>query len=51
MQNVVDEVVKEVEKVIFGKKVEIELSLACFFAGGHLTNRGYSGCWQNMLCS
>lgn len=36
MQNKIEEAVKEVSKVVFGKEKQIRLALCCLFAGGHL---------------
>lgn len=36
MQNKIEDAVKEVSKVVFGKDKQIRLALCCLFAGGHL---------------
>jgi MoxR-like ATPase len=48
-KNIINELIKEVQKVILGKEKEIKLSLACFFAGGHLLIEDIPGVGKTSL--
>ncbi len=49
MQQIVEGVISEIERVIFGKREEIRLALATFFAGGHLLIEDIPGVGKTSL--
>lgn len=49
MQNKIEEAVKEVSKVVFGKEKQIRLALCCLFAGGHLLMEDKPGMGKTTL--
>ena len=49
MQSKIENAVKEVSKVIFGKEKQIRLSLCCLFAGGHLLMEDKPGMGKTTL--
>ena len=49
VKNLVDKITRNIEKVIIGKKNEIQLVLAVFFAGGHVLLEDVPGTGKTML--